>query len=766
VWGARNGREVKPAPPMVAKVAPSAPVGTGPAEATAVRDALTAAASRVLAARAPPGIRFLIEALDGVPGALAQAGWAPDRVRELGARAALHLHWTGERARRQRRLRAAALSAGRTSAQADAEVRAAAAAAEATAAELETQLLAWLAAVGVPDTYRTALASALAPQPGARGLATVQETRAANLARLGQLRPMRMPDMLAGFARDLGIARAAYQGSAAAFCAVTGVPRDVIAAARWDTQVDSLLPGYVLFVDGGNAPPPPEDAVCTGNDAHGTNSQGGGGGSAPPRPRTRLVLAVRGTQQLSDALLNACMAPAPLQVTLPAPAPEPNAAAPQSTGAWWRRAGLAAAAPLPEPTVPVVGAAHRGVLHAAEALAVHIAPALIALAAAHPGAPLHIVGHSLGGGTAAVLALLLHNRAPAPAGGDDTTAAEGTTPFAAATRIRDALLAGHVGAAGARLAPSVAVPVPVRAVCFATPSCVSAGLAAACRPWTTSVVHGDDLIPRFNLAAMEGLGVQLASTDLRAAALEALPLMLPPGELGRLQVGAGAAATLLARSTEHIRSTQEAWAAATAGLHAAQAAVLAALQRTGRSGASTDQPPLAPPAEASQSGLLSWLAAATAPAHVPASDAATRAFAGLAAAAARAWQGDGPAATASSDAAPGGSDVQRGGAAGSTGWDDRALEEGENDATNVTPSRTRNEAPAGVGNTTGEAISEAPASLPLPLAWALRALASVPVAGPQSPVPALLLQLRSAAERAGITISISGGSVPWRRGEH
>ena len=201
--------------------------------------------------------------------------------------------------------------------------------------------------------------------------------------------------------RAVKLAHAVYADRALEFSRRSGLPPDAILDASWSTPVGVVLPAYALVRDG-----------------------------------ERFVLAIRGSQGLGDALIDACCAPA------------------AHAGGW----------------------VHAGVLAATRALLDRIIPALAEARVAHPGLPLVLLGHSLGGGIAAVAAMELRGEA-----------GDASSPWPDAT-----------------------------AIAVGPPAVMSHGLAAASRQFVTSIVHDGDAVPRFGVLAVESLRLELAGADTGA----------------------------------------------------------------------------------------------------------------------------------------------------------------------------------------------------------------------------------------------------------
>lgn len=112
------------------------------------------------------------------------------------------------------------------------------------------------------------------------------------------------------------------------------------------------------------------------------------------------------------------------------------------------------------------GLVHRGMLRAAEAMIAELADEIDCLREQYPDYKLITTGHSMGAGIAAIAAITLH-------------------PY-----HRD-----------------------VRCFGFCPPACLSLDLAIRSEPFIYSFVHGNDVTPRFHVAAMEQLREELHRID-------------------------------------------------------------------------------------------------------------------------------------------------------------------------------------------------------------------------------------------------------------
>ncbi len=239
-----------------------------------------------------------------------------------------------------------------------------------------------------------------------------------------------------------------------------------------------------------------------------------------------LVLAVRGTHSLKDAFTSLTGASKPHHVA-------------DANGV-------------------TLGYAHLGMLASARWLRAEAEPALLAAAAERPGAPIWVVGHSLGGGIAALLVMMLRER-PGP-------------------------LAG------------------ARALAIACPAAMTLELAQSCAGYVTSVVNGADVVPTLSPASADALRAEVEASawgeefrrELRGTAVAralaagaAAAAAAPAAAAGAAGAAAGAAGAV-------------AGAAAGAAARAAAPLVRACYPSAGAgaSGASASGAPPPPPAAA------------------------------------------------------------------------------------------------------------------------------------------------------------------------
>lgn len=116
------------------------------------------------------------------------------------------------------------------------------------------------------------------------------------------------------------------------------------------------------------------------------------------------------------------------------------------------------------------GQGHRGMVHAARWLVNQVQPDLEQLAQQHQEYDIVLTGHSLGASVAALAAMTLHEAFPR-----------------------------------------------LHCYAFATPASVTEELAHACQDYVTSVVHGDDCVPRLHQHSLLRLQQQIATFDWRSA---------------------------------------------------------------------------------------------------------------------------------------------------------------------------------------------------------------------------------------------------------
>ena len=180
-----------------------------------------------------------------------------------------------------------------------------------------------------------------------------------------------------------------------------------------------------------------------------------------------------------------------------------------------------------------LGHAHLGMLAAARWLERHVVPTLLEALHSNPGYSLRVVGHSMGGGTAALLTSILRSGAHAATPELEVARcyalacpscmtqarARSCTPRGAGCRhacaARSLTLAPRPPPAVAcrRLPPwfvfgcalsSLAQASLLRPLSQRPPPSLpqTQELAAACRPFVTAVMHGTDIIPTFSPAAV------------------------------------------------------------------------------------------------------------------------------------------------------------------------------------------------------------------------------------------------------------------------
>ncbi|GIL77084.1 hypothetical protein Vretimale_3141 [Volvox reticuliferus] len=202
----------------------------------------------------------------------------------------------------------------------------------------------------------------------------------------------------------------------------------------------------------------------------------------------------------------------------------------------------------PDSGQPVLGYSHLGMLAAARWLARQATPVLQMALDASPGYQLRIVGHSMGGGAAALLTMMyrggyttassqgvdhthIHshrpNQGPASTTSSAASEAAGAGPSISTTTTAAAAVA--TSSAGASATDSYSF-LTARCVAIACPSVVTLELAAACREYVTSIIHGTDIVPTFCAASVDKLREDVTrsswfsefSRDMRSGVMRAL----------------------------------------------------------------------------------------------------------------------------------------------------------------------------------------------------------------------------------------------------
>lgn len=227
------------------------------------------------------------------------------------------------------------------------------------------------------------------------------------------------------------IADSAYRKNAEEAAAAAGFAPQDIREAVWEGSWDVLAPAHYIAVD---------------------------------HARREVVVAIRGTAAVTDAIIDLCASPRRVQL-----------------------GGLTAHA-------------HNGIMSSAAHVLQGIAQPACALLEENPGYALTFVGHSLGGGTAALCAMLVHECAPD-----------------AAAAVADAALDDHelvVQQAALRLQDACHGQVTAFTMC--APSCVSPAMAELCEDYVASLVHGHDIVPRLRLLGLERLRRDFARADIAA----------------------------------------------------------------------------------------------------------------------------------------------------------------------------------------------------------------------------------------------------------
>lgn len=121
------------------------------------------------------------------------------------------------------------------------------------------------------------------------------------------------------------------------------------------------------------------------------------------------------------------------------------------------------------------GYGHRGIAHASRWMLQHSESDILDLHERYPDYSVVFTGHSLGAGLAALASIALHRKS------SDT--------------LREKLLC----------------------IGFATPACITPQLARDCRPFVTSIIHGDDCIPRLHQHSLLRLQKLVSTFDWRTS---------------------------------------------------------------------------------------------------------------------------------------------------------------------------------------------------------------------------------------------------------
>lgn len=161
------------------------------------------------------------------------------------------------------------------------------------------------------------------------------------------------------------------------------------------------------------------------------------------------------------------------------------------------------------------GYGHRGIVHAAEYIIESLSGTVYeTLQQLHREEPdgqdygVRVIGHSLGAGTAAMVTMAWHK-----AGLFDSLGVHVRGDYAPdinpSSITHDEDCVRRLPAKPYESGSSLPGRAALHCIAFCPPSCVSADLAWGCMPYVTSVVHGDDIVPRFHLHSMEILRQQV-----------------------------------------------------------------------------------------------------------------------------------------------------------------------------------------------------------------------------------------------------------------
>eukprot|EP01138_Halocafeteria_seosinensis_P009999 gb/GECG01010212.1/.p1 GENE.gb/GECG01010212.1/~~gb/GECG01010212.1/.p1 ORF type:complete len:768 (+),score=89.85 gb/GECG01010212.1/:1-2304(+) len=178
------------------------------------------------------------------------------------------------------------------------------------------------------------------------------------------------------------------------------------------------------------------------------------------REHKEIIVSIRGTKDLTDGLVNLCMTPMELR--------------PGSH-------------------------AHSGITRTAFLILAELQHTLEHAVRDNPGFKVTFVGHSLGGGVAAIVSIVLNERIPIPG-----------ELYQELLEMFPSLNRNFTESLSDVLRTST-----VRACTFGTPSCISPDLGNLAEEYIVSCIHGDDMIPRFRLTAMERLRNDLRTENWR-----------------------------------------------------------------------------------------------------------------------------------------------------------------------------------------------------------------------------------------------------------
>lgn len=286
--------------------------------------------------------------------------------------------------------------------------------------------------------------------------------------------PVHRKSTIADFATCTLYTHASYAPSPGAAMQQLGLPPGSLLQSNWESSADAPSAAYLLTID---------------------------------HVAYTIMCTVRGSWSAEDALISSMVAPAPF----------------------------------------LGGLAHHGMLACARTLVAECGPTIRIAASRFPQYRVLFTGHSMGAGVATLAALILRNEAlflkehgahgHGPALVQDSFAPLRGYDTAHCPSVLKGPLPGTCGGAATAAAPrgdcqgkggghnetgtpeaalraedtTVSALEHLEVFAVAPGPCVSLDLARACEGWVHSIVHGDDVTPRFNIAGMIYLKQELSN---------------------------------------------------------------------------------------------------------------------------------------------------------------------------------------------------------------------------------------------------------------
>ncbi|KAG8468882.1 hypothetical protein KFE25_007400 [Diacronema lutheri] len=381
---------------------------------------------------------------------------------------------------------------------------------------------------------------------------------------------------LGGFALSGGYKHVDAEAHTTALCALTGLQPSDVRLRRWGAT--ALLPAHYVAID---------------------------------RSAGWIVVSVRGTHSAADVLTDLHAAAHPFALCATACAASAGARDPGGCDAF----GKADA----RPDGRVRGSVHAGMLASARALLRSVTPAVAQLRAEEPHAGVVVVGHSLGAGTAALLAALMRDPAadvcplvaqppqpplsgpPPPAdGGAPACAAAGAAGGAAipdwASRAASACAArteqSEPPRAAAQPPPALPLAPDACAFCMSPPAMAELATARLLGAFVTSVIVGADVVPRLCAANALQLSAEMEDESAYAAIAQSQAWRIAHDGL---RGAARALSAMRERAAAARRATDSAAGAPCAAPAAAAAGEAAAIETASllRAGQAAPEPALA-----------------------------------------------------------------------------------------------------------------------------------------------------------------------------